>query len=248
MSRATAAKAGAAPAKSSAAPKSNGYFARSELPLTSLLFLLPFLLLYEAYDREVAGDIRAFSWMQDFFEFFGATGRHLPALGVVGILLAWHIARGDRWHVAPRHLIGMLVESMLLAVPLILVGFVAARYLPMAAVTITVPGWLQLSVGAGIYEELVFRLIAFTLLSLLFIDLLGMKRFWAYLLMVLTSSLAFSLYHYWGNEPFVMRTFAFRTFAGVFFGAVFAFRGFGVSAGTHASYDILINLLQSLSR
>jgi membrane protease YdiL (CAAX protease family) len=118
----------------------------------------------------------------------------------------------------------------------------------MAAVTITVPGWLQLSVGAGIYEELVFRLMAFTLLSLLFVDLLGMKRFWAYLLMVLTSSLAFSLYHYWGNEPFVMRTFAFRTFAGVFFGAVFAFRGFGVSAGTHASYDILINLLQSLSR
>jgi hypothetical protein len=33
--------------------------------------------------------------LQRFCALFGSTGRHLPALAVVSILLAWHIARKD---------------------------------------------------------------------------------------------------------------------------------------------------------
>jgi membrane protease YdiL (CAAX protease family) len=61
---------------------------------------------------------------------------------------------------------------------------------------------------------------------------------------VVISSLAFSLYHYLGSEPFSPQTFAFRTAAGFYFGAVFVFRGFGISAGSHAAYDVVVTLLQ----
>ena len=60
-------------------------------------------------------------------------------------------------------------------------------------------GWPTLFVlclGAGVYEELLFRLAGFTLLSALFIDLFKMPHKRAVLLMVLISALLFSEYHY----------------------------------------------------
>ena len=234
-----------------------GYFARSELPLVSLAFLLPFIVLYEVGTWQFASDpvrqteqrIIAFNLMQDFFRLFGATGRYLPALAVGLILICWHVARQDPWRVEPRYLLGMLGESLVLALPLLGIGFVATHYLdhylPLMAVKRTA-GLVVLSVGAGIYEELVFRLIAFTVLSFVFVDLMGMQRGWAGLLMVVFSSLLFSLYHYLGPEQFDLRTFAFRTAAGSYFGAVFIFRGFGITAGTHAAYDICIVALRAL--
>jgi len=235
--------------------RGGGYFQRSELPLTSLAFILPLLVLYEVGTRLLATNpahqpeqrIIAFNLMQQFFALWGATGKYLPALAVVGILLSWHIARGDGWQIDPRHLIGMLVESVIVAVPLIGLGFVAARYLPLAGWDRATANMLVLSIGAGIYEELVFRLIAFTVLSFLLVDLLGINRRWSFMLIVVLSSLAFALYHYLGHEAFQWRSFAFRTAAGVYFGAVFSLRGFGITAGSHAAYDVLVVGLRSFA-
>jgi membrane protease YdiL (CAAX protease family) len=255
MSRATAARSTEAgrTTRSSSTPK--GYFQRSELPLTSLAFVLPLIVLYEIGTWYFASDpthhseqrIIAFNLMQQFFHFFGASGRYLPALAVVGILLSWHIARRDNWQVDLRHLGGMVMESLLLAIPLIFLGFAAARYLPLTGFNAPPLSMLVLSIGAGIYEELVFRLIACTVLSFVLIDVLELRKPLGYVLIVLISSLLFSFYHYLGNETFQWRSFVFRTVAGIYFGVVFTFRGFGVSAGTHAAYDILVLALRSVS-
>jgi len=84
--------------------KRAGYFQRAEAPLTSLLFLLPLIVIYELGTRYISysthtGEQRiiAYSLLQQFFALFGATGRYLPALAVVGILMTWHIARHDPW-------------------------------------------------------------------------------------------------------------------------------------------------------
>jgi hypothetical protein len=37
--------------------------------------------------------------------------------------------------------------------------------------------------------------------------------------------------------------FVFRTVAGLFFSALFIYRGFGIAAGTHAAYDMLVGLV-----
>lgn len=244
MTRAATARVSDQPA--SPAKSGKGYFQRSESPLASLIFLLPFLVVYEVGTRYNTGGVLAFAWMQRFFRLFGATGPHLPALAVVGILLSWHIARRDTWKVEPMHLLGMLLESTLLAIPLVLLCMVAATYLKMAAQWGMLSNAILCSVGAGIYEELVFRLIAFSVLSFLLIDLMALPKTLAMILTVVIASLAFSLYHYLGGESFSTRTFVFRTAAGIYFGAVFACRGFGLSAGAHTSYDVIVTILRTL--
>jgi membrane protease YdiL (CAAX protease family) len=235
----------------------DGYLRRSELPFASLVFLLPLIVLYEVGTRQFATDawaqteqrIIAFKLMQDFFRLFGASGRYLPALAVVGILLACHIARNDPWRVHPATLVGMAFEGTLWAFPLLAGGIVALHYL--AAGPTVAANWkalLVLSIGAGIYEELVFRLAAFTLLSFVLIDVLDLRKPLAYLLMLSVAALSFSLYHYLGSEGFEPQTFAFRTLAGLYFGLIFLYRGFGITAYSHAAYDVCVVLLKLAAR
>ncbi|HEY5504035.1 MAG TPA: hypothetical protein VIK28_02670, partial [Sedimentisphaerales bacterium] len=48
------------------------------------------------------------------------------------------------------------------------------------------------------------------------------------------------------GDLFDWAKFAFRTTAGVYFAALFAIRGFGITAGTHAFYDIIATLINAL--
>jgi hypothetical protein len=230
----------------------NSYLKRSEMPLASLVFLLPFIILYELGTRHYAVDpahhteqrIIAFNLMHQFFNLFGATGRYMPPLAVVGLLLSLHIARNDAWKVRPATLLGMALEGPAWAMPLLAFGTLAARYVYHYLPLMTGQGdWRTLTVlsmGAGIYEEMVFRLVGLIVLHMLLIDILRMPKKWGYLSMVLITSLVFAQYHYWGGEPFSWRSFVFRTAAGVYFALLFLYRGFGVTAFTHSCYDILI--------
>ncbi|TKJ38747.1 MAG: hypothetical protein CEE38_03320 [Planctomycetes bacterium B3_Pla] len=102
-------------------------------------------------------------------------------------------------------------------------------------------------IGAGIYEELVFRLILICLLMLLFQDILRLTNTNSIILSVLISASLFSAHHHIdflsgqanAGDPFELTKFVFRTIAGIYFAALFAIRGFGITAGTHASYNII---------
>ena len=257
MSRAPSARIESAPA--STKPLPGGYLKRSELPLASLVLLLPFIVLYEVGTRTYAFDaahhteqrIIAFNLMLQFFRWFGATGRYMPALAVAGILLACHIARNDSWKVMPGTLMGMALEGAAWGLPLLAMGTLSARYLAHYLPLMAGHGdWrtlFVLSLGAGIYEELVFRLVALTLLNILLIVIFRVPMRPAYLGMVLLSSLAFALYHYLGSEPFTWRSLVFRTLAGVYFAGLYLLRGFGVTAFSHSCYDIYVISLRLAS-
>ncbi len=109
-------------------------------------------------------------------------------------------------------------------------------------------------IGAGIYEELVFRLILICLLMLLFQDLIGIDHGMAVILSILISAGLFSAHHHYvfiNGEltqcaQFSWIAFIFRTAAGVYFAGLFAVRGFGIVAGTHAFYDIIATVLNAL--
>jgi hypothetical protein len=102
-------------------------------------------------------------------------------------------------------------------------------------------------IGAGIYEELVFRLILIIVLMVLFQDIFQLGHKISIILSVLISAALFSAYHhivYLGGQfvqssPFNWPEFAFRTIAGIYFAVLFAIRGFGITAGAHAFYDII---------
>jgi hypothetical protein len=226
-----------------------GYLSRSARPLTSLVFLLPFIVIYELGTRLLSDPVKgtqhivAFTMMQQFFALFGAYGRHLPAMAVAAILLAWHIARRDAWNVSLPTLLTMVVESIVLAWPIIVFGVLLTRLLPLSATTTGTGQTLVLSLGAGIYEELVFRLILCTTLAMVLRNVFRIEPRLSMLLLVVLSATLFSAYHYLGNEAFHWRIFVFRMLAGVYFAGLFVARGFGITAGSHMAYDILIVIL-----
>ena len=99
---------------------------------------------------------------------------------------------------------------------------------------------LAVSLGAGLYEELVFRL----LLTGGLIWLFG-RTPWkgaAIPLAVLIASFIFSAFHYVGPyaDAFRLTSFSFRFMAGIVLAGLFAVRGFAVAAWTHALYDVFL--------
>ncbi len=62
---------------------------------------------------------------------------------------------------------------------------------------------------------------------------------------VVLSSLLFAAAHHvgpYGERPILWSRFVFRTLAGVFFSVVYVYRGFGIAAGSHAAYDIMVGV------
>lgn len=104
---------------------------------------------------------------------------------------------------------------------------------------------LVLSVGAGVHEELVFRLFLLTGLALLLERGLGFRRWVALGLAMLASSLLFSAAHHVGplGEPLRIGAFVYRTLAGLVFATLYQQRGFAIAVYTHALYDIYVLLL-----
>jgi len=149
--------------------------------------------------------------LQDFFRLFGASGKYLPALAVVGILLTWHIARNDPWRISKSALLGMTIESALLGFPVMVLSLLAAHHLPLAASrTADSRSLLVLSLGAGIYEELVFRLIAFTLLNVIIVDVMKLTGRTAGLLIVFVPAVLSSPPTItWATTPSLGRVLSF---------------------------------------
>jgi membrane protease YdiL (CAAX protease family) len=99
-------------------------------------------------------------------------------------------------------------------------------------------------VGAGIYEEILFRLVLFTGLIWLLRWLCIPGKVDA-TVAALASGALFSYAHHIGpyGEPFNDFVFLFRMAAGVYFAAVYRLRGFGVAVGTHALYDVIVGVV-----
>lgn len=228
-----------------------GYFQQTHRPLHCLVFLLPLLIVYEAglaltrMGATAQPDLVAVDLLRKFLAIFGATGYHLPALAVVAILLSWQWASKEPWKVHWPTILGMTGESMILALGLQGLGravdAIHATQLAAGAVSHMWLSQLVLSVGAGIYEELVFRLILISLLSLVLVDLLRLPKEIALAGIIVLSSLAFAGMHYppLGGDTFIAGQFAFRLLAGGFLASVFVLRGFAVAVGAHAFYDIM---------
>ncbi len=226
------------------------YFNDSRKPFTVLVFLLPLVIVYElgAWFFLTGGDA-ASSWevsaqrvLSSVFEVFGVAGLHLPAVLLVVVLLIWHALSRDAWRVRPAVLLGMTLESAALAIPLIvlaaLIAPTAAALVGPASQAVGELGWparTTISIGAGLYEEMLFRLIGITALHFLLADLVRLPSRWATALAVLISAGVFAMYH---DIPSV-EVGVFYFLAGAYFGLLYVLRGFGIVVACHAAYDLV---------
>ena len=214
-------------------------------PLEALVFLAPLLLLCEVISLAYPRDrVIAFDLLRRFVELFGRAGIWAPGLAVVVILLATHMASGQAWTVRWRRVALMYVEAAALAVPLLALSW-AAPFTGTTTHPLTALDGIALGIGAGIYEELVFRLIFISVLMMIGVDLLGLDVVGVTMAAVLLSSLVFAAHHYqpFGVEPLNATTFCFRTMAGMYLAGVFWYRGYGPAAGCHAAYNVALAIL-----
>lgn len=101
---------------------------------------------------------------------------------------------------------------------------------------------LVLSLGAGLYEEIVFRLILMGGMFWVGAKAMKLPAWVSAVGAVVLSSLIFSGIHYIGSlgDTFTLGSFVFRFFAGVLLAVIFYLRGFAVAVYTHAIYDIIV--------
>jgi membrane protease YdiL (CAAX protease family) len=102
---------------------------------------------------------------------------------------------------------------------------------------------IVLSLGAGIYEELLFRVVLVGgLLAIFLATGLGKKP--ARIYAAILAALVFSAFHYVGpyGEQFQAASFIFRFMSGLALNALFIARGFGIAAWTHALYDVFLTV------
>ena len=236
------------------------YWDRTHWPLQGLIFLLPLVVIYELgtllyiqFYGDNLLDLRAEVLLAKFLNFFGASGVYLPGLILLVVLICWHMVRRDPWKPEPKLYLMMFAESLLLTVPLLVfaaifeqeknltnaVSMMQATAGYTSAGTISeVQRWLAgilLSIGAGVYEELVFRLILIAIIHAILVDLIALPPFVGAIGAVIGSSLAFAGIH----EVHSFGMFMFYTAAGVYFALIYLSRGFGIVVAAHAFYDII---------
>lgn len=236
------------------------YWRETNRPLVSLTFVAPLLLAYEAgllWLGPVAMRNGADVWLRNLLEAAGFGQYFLLPVLTVGSLLGWHHVRRDRWQVRGSVLYGMFIESIAYGGVLLLVAHLHHSVLvvpptPMATGGTPLIGAAISYLGAGVYEELVFRMIVLTGCTTLLRGL-GGKPAASWVVAIVLSSLLFALAHYqvqidtpwfdWGathGDLFSWSSFAFRFSAGLLFCLLFLSRGFGIAVGAHALYDILV--------
>jgi len=213
-------------------------------PLNNLVFILPMLLAFQAGTFFYGANLLATHHLQVFLEYFGATAPILPGVLVALTLFVQHLIHRDPWQLQPKVLAGMLGESIIWMVPLIvmisLVGRMQAGAGDQSASLIQ---QILQAFGAGIYEEFIFRLVLISLVLLVFVDIFGLKRESLTVVAVLLAAGAFSLYHLSPEQlsgacSIPWPAAIFRTIAGIYLGTLYVFRGFGIAVGAHALYNI----------
>lgn len=237
--------------------EARAYWTVSRSHRYSLLFALPLLLLYELLEfaapvRSGSGTIRNGADVVLTGLFTAALGPRGPLVFMaivigVAVVLIWRDRRGGP--VRGRMFAGMLAESTVLALLFgIVVGTATMRVLgPLRSLAAgggidgSALARLTLSLGAGLYEELLFRVVIVALLAG-GLRLLGVSRLVAGSIAVVVGALLFSAFHYMGSlgEPYRLESFVFRSLAGLAFSALYLTRGFGITAWTHALYDVAV--------
>lgn len=235
------------------------YFARSRAARYSLLFALPLLLLYEGLSAALGGS--ALAGVRNgadvllkslFVALGGRDGVVLFGVALLGLgaLLVGRDLRkaGEPLETSVFGL--MFLESALYAAIFgAVVGRLAAlvlggpRALAMGGVdALDLKTQLVVSLGAGIYEELAFRVLLVSGLILGLRAAFGAGRRVSTALAVVLSALIFSAFHYLGalGDRFTLPSFTFRAVAGLVFSLLYVARGFGITAWTHAMYDLAL--------
>ena len=228
----------------------SNYWRYSRSAYYSAVAALPLLVIYEIlivlsqsryWGIRNAADV----WIRTFLMAFDLQAQHITFV-LIGISLALiPVAKSRARGIKLKANYFALMFAECLAFSLVL-GVVLQSILRLGGLSSGGPGSglmqnLALSVGAGLFEEIIFRVILLNLLFLLLSPLFK-KKVVSAVVAVLLASFLFSFSHYVGTmaDTWQLYSFIFRWCAGLLFTVLYFIRGFAITAYTHALYDIWV--------
>lgn len=229
---------------------STSYWTLSRSPYYSFIFTLPLFAIYEIMvlflSRDQVATLRngADVLMKQLLALFGAWGAYALSIAfLIGFMVVF-LFQKKNWSITSirgEYLLKMMVEGTLWGFLL----YVILKYVP---VLLMFPSGkmlaqqIVLSIGAGLYEEFVFRVVAIALLSRIVKFVFLWKRVWCVTAAVIISACLFSGFHFVGafGEPFNLTRFFYRVSAGAILGLLYVARGFGIAAYAHMVYDFVV--------
>jgi hypothetical protein len=228
--------------------KAQGYLKETRRPIYSAALVLPFLCIYHAgtlllrttyINGADALIIRILSSLS-VNSMFGSV------LVLACAFTIWQLKTHASWKIRFGVLLFSLIESLCLALVLLFAFGWAASHIRMSAGdSMSAFAKLVLYCGAGVYEELVFRAFLLSVLVAGFGLVFNLKKWTAATAAAIAGALLFALFHYIGpsGDTFSLGSFTQRSVAGLFFSVIYVTRGFGITAASHAIYDILVGVV-----
>ena len=232
------------------------YLLISRSSFYSFLFTVPLFFVYEVSILFLSSDdilvVRngADFLMRNILESFEIYG--LYGLGVVyflglSVTYLYFIKEGQTNEIKINFLFLMFIESLLWSAILYFALF-KFMVLLMNPIGKTILQQVALAIGAGIYEEFLFRVLLISSLVGILKFIFLWKQVTANIVAVILSGGIFSAFHFMGEygDFFSMELFLLRFFAGIILGGLYFFRGFGIAAYTHSIYDLIILVKMTL--
>ncbi len=225
-------------------PERLQYGKETHKPLNQLLVILPLLVAFQLGAMHWGSSLLVPQVLRYVFLQMTVTGPFLSAGLVVAVLIGQHLTRKDPWRVHGWVAAGMVVESVVWSVPLLGVSWITRDFAPAAIREEVLRGAVE-AIGAGVYEEFVFRLVLLSVLMMVFVDLLHLKKETFGVVAVLLAGLAFATMHFspaqwWGSEAIPWGRFVFLAVAGVWWGVLFVWRGYAVAVCSHIWWDLFV--------
>ncbi len=226
------------------------YLTVSKSPLYSFIFTLPLFLLYEVgifliSSRDI-DQLRngADVLMRQVLESFGIYGMYgFGGTFLIGFLIAFIRQKKNlrTSEIESRFLLIMFFESIVWATLLVIMMIKIPTFLSLSNEDYLIQQ-VVLAIGAGIYEEFVFRVLLISGLAILFGLIFNWGELGKTFLSVIISSAIFSIFHFFGSygDTFSFPLFFVRFFAGIFLAMIYIFRGFGITAYAHSIYDLFV--------
>ena len=226
------------------------YFLQTRSSFYSFLFTIPLFFIYEVGILFLSKDdilvVRngADFLMRSILESFGIFGLYgLGAIFLIGFIITYIYFFNDKSNKSIRadYLFIMIFESVCWA---LILYFLLSKFMLvlMNPIGKTITQQVTLAVGAGIYEEFLFRVMLISGLT----GIIGFVFLWREKVRkaaaLIIAAGIFSAFHFMGDygDFFSMELFLLRFFAGIVLGVLYIARGFGITAYAHSIYDLIV--------
>ena len=228
----------------------NNYFKQSKSPFYSFIFILPLFIIYELGISAISSKdlptirIGADVLLRKMLAILGISGIYGMALLLLISITVTFFINKDKFNelkIKKNYFIIMIFESIFWSIILFVILVQGQLLLGKGTGKLLIQQ-IILSIGSGIFEEFIFRVILVSGLALI-VGLFVKKQYlYRMSISIIIAAVIFSAFHFIGEYADSPRIslFILRLSAGIILGYIYILRGFGIAAYSHSFYNLIV--------